>query len=354
MSLDTTINHGPDQIVFSYIEGTVYYTFQKDSPHIDIFASNISNVKPENGNYLDLTSDSKKIMINMSTSIYHFFADFIGKILKQASFEKNLEVVINQSSLQNPMPGGKIYLEALNLLESLGIKVTVVDIANYDGFKIDKVYILPTYSVEQNYEEALYKAGLSVIKNKSVVPFRKVFLSRKHMGNRVHLKDYLTVKHDNRIDNHDEVEEYFKSLGYEIVVPEMFSSLEEQINFFYETKTLVSTTSSGLINAAFMQEGQTLIELQTPLIVYMPPQHQMGVPTNTPFTFAQMVAVEQLHFFYLKIAFHKKHKYIAINNASRKTADIKKTIEQDPLLKALLQGHEPAPEPEKKRKWLRR
>lgn len=353
--MDTTINHGKDQVVFNYIEGPVYYTFDKGAPDIDIFASTISANEPQAGNYLDLTSKTKKILINMPTSVYHFFIDFVGKILKQAEKEKNLEVVVSDHTLKNARPGGNIYADSLDLMRSLGIKVTIVDTKIYDGLKVNKVYILPNYSSEQNYESALYNAASLKYKFKNTEPFRKVFLSRKQMGNRLHLTVDLPVKHDNRIDDHDGIESYFKSLGYEIVVPEMFSNLEEQAKFFNETKILVSTTSSGLVNASFMQEGQTVVEIQTPLIVYMPKQLQMGVPVTTPFQFSDMVAVEQLHFFYLKVAFQRRHKYIAINNVDRKVSDLKATIENDYYLKNLLVGKklEP-PVVERKRRWLRR
>jgi hypothetical protein len=104
-----------------------------------------------------------------------------------------------------------------------------------------------------------------------------------------------------------------------------------------------------------MREGQTMVELQTPLIVHMPKQDQMGVPTNGVFDFSNMVAVEQLHFFYIKMAFQKKHKYLAINNLTRESNQIIKTIENDKYLKGLLVGEEleEAPQP-RKRRWLKR
>lgn len=354
--MESSINYGGKHFTFKYIENTMFYRLDKEFRHQEVTEYSLQQVPTDSGRYLDLTSKSKKIFISMPNSIYHFFIDYAGKILKQASIEKCLELVVPDYTLKESFFGGRIYLETLDLFKSIGIKITVVDTELYDGIIINKVYVTPSYSVHQNYENSLYEAALTLVDNKNTKPFRKVFLSRKHMGDRQHSVDSgLTVKHDNRIDDHQKIEDYFSSLGYEIITPEQFKSLKEQINFFYETKIIVSTTSSGLMNSAFMQEGQTMIELQTPLIVHMPPQEQMGSRVTASFDFSKMVAVEQLHYFYIKMAFQKKHKYLALNNMTRESSYIIDTIENDKYLKALLinEDVEQKLEP-RKRKWLNR
>ena len=68
-----------------------------------------------------------------------------------------------------------------------------------------------------------------------------------------------------------------------------------------------------------------------------------------------MVPVEQLHYFYVKVAFNKKHKYLAICNMTRSTSDIVMQVEGDPYLKSLLQrGQVLEALPAKKRRWLKR
>lgn len=353
--MESSINFGVGQHTFKYLDKTVFYRLNEDLRHQEVTEYSFQD-SPENlDRYLDLTSKYKKIFINMPNSIYHFFIDYAGKILKQASLEKNLELIVLNYTLKDSFFGSRIYLETIELFESLGIKVKVVDTDLYDGIILDKVYVMPMYSVHQNYEKSLYESALTLVDNKNVVPFRKVFLSRKYMGDRQHsVNSGLAVNHDNRIDDHSKIESYFKSLGYEIVVPEHFNSLKEQITFFYETKIIVSTTSSGLMNSAFMREGQTMVELQTPLIVHMPPQDQMGGMTNTQFDFSTMVAVEQLHYFYIKMAFQKRHKYLAINNATRESSYIINTIENDKYLKALLMSDDLEEKVSRKSKWLKR
>lgn len=354
--MEAIINFSSSQIIFEYIENTCLFKISSDLRHHEITKHSFHPESEKIGNYLDLSSNSKKIFIHMPNSIYHFFIDYAGKILKQASLEKDLELIVPSYAPAESFFDSRIYMETLDLFKSLGIKVTIVDFDKYDGIIINKVYVAPYFNVHQNYEKSLYEAALTLVDNKDVQPFRKVFLSRRYMGDRQHSTSDLPVKHDNRIDSHDRIEHYFRNLGYEIVVPEHFSSLKEQINFFYETKIIVSTTSSGLMNSAFMREGQTMVELQTPLIVYIPRQNQIGTPSDhQALDFANMAAAEQLHYFYIKMAFQKKHKYLAINNLTRESSQIIKTIENDKYLKALLVAEdlEEKPEP-KKRKWLRR
>ena len=353
--MESTINFGSSQITFSYVENKVFYSVNTDKQHEEITPYAFHSEAEKSEKYLDLTSEHKKIFISMPISIYHFFIDYAGKILKQASLENNLELIVLDYNLKNSPFGTRIYTETLNLIQSAGVKVKVVDTNLYEGIIIDKVYVMPPYSVHQNYEKSLYDAAITLVDNKKIVPFRKAFLSRRQMGDRQNFNVDLPVKHDNRIDNHDKIENYFKSIGYEIVTPEHFGSLKEQVTFFYETKILVSTTSSGLMNSAFMQEGQTVVELQTPLIVHMPRQDQMGNLIGSPFDFSNMVAAEQLHYFYIKMAFQKKHKYLALNNLTRDSGKIISTIENDKYLKDLLVNeYSKEPETSKKRKWLRR
>lgn len=358
--MDVVINHGVDQVIFDFIEGPIFHAFNKTTHNLELHRYNSYETKPTAGEYVNLKSKHKKVVMMMPQSIYHFFNDFIGKILKQFETDKKLEVIVSKHVLENAKPGKHIYRDALDLLESVGIKVTVIDTHKYDGLEVDNAYIFTTFHTEQNYEKALYKAALTLVKNKNAAPHRKVFLSRRLMGDRQHASENLPIKHDNRIDSHDHIENYFRSLGYEIVVPEHFTSLAEQINFFYEVKIIASTTSSGLINAAFMQDGQTVVELQTPLIVYMPPQAEMVDSGLNVQNQSKLVATEQLHFFYSKISFQKNHKYVAINNYTRSSRKIEETIQKDSQLKALIQGDYTEQnssliqQERKKSRWLKR
>lgn len=354
---DQTINASEDFSPFTLVKEEVFFYLDKSATYNEFYLNSALHTIPPVEKLLDLRSDAKKIFLTMPTSVYHLFIDFAGKLLQEISIDPSIELVMDDHALRFPIPGNQLYVGLLDLFKKLGIKVTVVSLHEYDGIALNNVLLLSGNPIQRNYEQYLYKAALTLVRNKEVKPFRKVFLSRRHMGHRPAPPEspWLTVPNDNRIDDHAAIERYFLSLGYEIVIPDNFTSLEEQVNFFYETEILVSTTSSGITNAVFMQDGQTVVELQTPLVVHIP--GVLSVATGDPaIDFSQkMVAVEQLHYFYVKVAFNKKHKYLSICNMTRATSDIVDQIERDAHLKALLQRTEPAPtSAPKKRKWLKR
>jgi hypothetical protein len=105
-------------------------------------------------------------------------------------------------------------------------------------------------------------------------------------------------------------------------------SFEEQMNTFYEARTIVSTTSSGLTNAVFMQPGQTMIELVTPLLIHVADNQDADEADAR-----QWRIQEELHHFYSVLALHKKHKFLMLGNKHRKSEDIIKQIEEDQFLK---------------------
>ena len=129
-----------------------------------------------------------------------------------------------------------------------------------------------------------------------------------------------------RIDDEKAIEEYFSSLGFEIVRPEDFSSLDEQIEFLHGVRTLVSLTSSGITNSTFMQPGQTVIELVTPITIDFPDDDNAYYSKT----------VEELHHFYVFMSFRKKHKYIGISNEVKSAKALINNLESDELFKSFI------------------
>jgi phosphoribosylaminoimidazole (AIR) synthetase len=144
------------------------------------------------------------------------------------------------------------------------------------------------------------------------------------------LKGRLPYENDNRIDDEKRLEDYFLSLGFEIVYPDEFKSFEEQMNFFYSAKTVASLTGSGLTNACFMQPGSTVIEICTPLISFT--QIGNGVTDHGS------VGQEEIHHFYNVISTMMDHNYIAIQNMSRSSEHVIQKIENNKSLKKFLES----------------
>jgi hypothetical protein len=131
------------------------------------------------------------------------------------------------------------------------------------------------------------------------------------------------------MDDHQKLEELFVSMGYEVIATESLKSFQEQLDLFYETKVVASITGSGLANAAFMQPGQTLIEIFTPLVV------PVGSPGKAK-DLTDPFYVQELHNFYKNLAFYKNHTYLAINTESRSFEKLNETIQNDLKIKNFL------------------
>lgn len=112
--------------------------------------------------------------------------------------------------------------------------------------------------------------------------------------------DLLKIKNDLRVEDEEILIEYFQNKGYEIVYPEDFNSFEEQIKFFDDVKTMICSSGSGMANMMFMQPGNIVIELQTPVLI---------------------AGTQQVHPFYEGFAWAKRHNFITIPN-ERKSAEI--------------------------------
>ena len=111
----------------------------------------------------------------------------------------------------------------------------------------------------------------------------------------------------------DEKKKFFIDNGVEVIYPEDIPDFADQINYFYETKTLISLTSSGIANSLFMKPGGTILEIVTPLLQAM----------GNPFDPNNPVDVrEDIHHIYNAMAYNKNHYYLSIQNHDRQSQTI--------------------------------
>lgn len=87
---------------------------------------------------------------------------------------------------------------------------------------------------------------------------RKIFLTRPKDSNR-------------NIENLAEVESIFAHFGYEIILPDSLSFIE-QISMAKECSIMASMHGAGLSNALFMQEGACVFEIYPQYYHYPCPQ----------------------------------------------------------------------------------
>lgn len=286
-----------------------------------------------NESTLDLTTGKPKLVIVLKNSFYHFLLDYVANIIESIEQYPDHELIIDVSSMGDlhdlKSNSTSFFFEFLFLLNHYGVEHKVVRLVDYDVVYIDNFYKIRYDLTSSLKAEKVYEYFLPYVKDKTIKPFRSVYVSRKIADStfaRSQAIADLDFYYDGlRIDDEEALEKLFKSLGFEIIYPEKFEGFDEQINFFHSVKTIASLTSSGLTNAVFMQPGGTVIEIASPIIAT--PISEIGELTNLQ---------KSIHNFYKDLSFLKKHIHISIQNPNFKFEDVKNAIESNQALKKFL------------------
>jgi hypothetical protein len=286
---------------------------------------------------LSILGNRKKLVVSMVNSFYHSLLDNISEVIYAMESYPKHEIIIDVSETQASLKHDpnrdfmyhNVFLYFLETLKLKKIKYRIVNLKKYDIIYINNFRVVG-YELESIRKASVvydfFKLRLS---NPDAKPTRKVFISRALTTGRDYDAPSLSCSNDDRMDDHEKLDNLFRSMGYEVVQTENLGSFQEQIDLFYETKVLASITGSGLANAAFMQPGQTLIEIITPLVV------PVGVPGRAK-DITDPYYTQELHNFYKNLAFYKDHTYFGIHNNSRSFETLNDTIEKDHRIKNFL------------------
>lgn len=102
-------------------------------------------------------------------------------------------------------------------------------------------------------------------------PARRVYIGR-------------SKQHGRRIDNEDEIFHYLATLGFEYVLPEQFSFLE-QVRIFRDAEYVVAAHGAGMANIVFCKPGVNVVEM---------------FPSETKYTYYKISQLLNLNYFYVK------------------------------------------------------
>jgi hypothetical protein len=275
----------------------------------------------------ELVSEEVKVLFPIEDTFYHFFIDSLPTLLKLHKQDPNILFVLYLQRARPNLGYEKFLVLLFRILDSINMKYRLVSTIN--GVEFAPVYEINNYilippgsSILElvTFVDVQYAVGLAFKyarddtwdENELVPPFRKVYLTRGGKGSNIGpvAEDYIFYKDDLRMHEEEKLQEFFSSLGYEIVEPETkFDSIMEQIFYMREVKTLVSVTCSGLANMLFMQPGQLIIELQAELV-------QIDSTADPELTTPK----QNLHNFYQPLSFMGGHTYIGI--ASKRNPEV--------------------------------
>jgi hypothetical protein len=286
---------------------------------------------------LNILGNKKKIVVSMVNSFYHSLLDNISEIIYALESYPKHELIIDISETENSLERvpdqsfiyHNVFLYFLETLKIKKIKYRIVNLKKYEIIYINNFRVIG-YDLESiNKASRVYDFFKERLSNPEAKPTKKIFISRSLTTGRDYNAPTLTHSNDDRMDDHEKLDNLFASMGYEIVKTEELGTFQEQLDLFYETKVVASITGSGLANAAFMQPGQTLIEIITPLVVPVgAPGHAKDI-TDPYYT-------QELHNFYKNLAFYKDHTYFGIHNNERSFKILNETIQKDHRIKNFL------------------
>jgi hypothetical protein len=332
-----------DYAKLAYYEGiyTVRNVVEETSDDLFYFMDGVNMVSgyidSNSKKTLNILGNKRKLVISMVNSFYHTVLDNISEIIYALEAYPNHELIIDTSETQDGFVDTgtddflyhNVFLYFLESLKLKKIKYRLVNLKDHEVIYINNFRIIGYQLDAIQKADVVYEFFKPRLSNPSIKPHRKIFISRSLTVGRDYDAPTLTCSNDNRIDDHDSLDNLFRDMGYEIVRTEELKSFQEQIDLFYEAKVLASITGSGLANAAFMAPGQTLIEIITPLVV------PVGSPGKKK-DLTDPYYVQELHNFYKNLAFYKNHTYFGIHNESRSFKTLSDIIQNDPKIKNFL------------------
>lgn len=293
---------------------------------------------------IDLVSDQKKILFKVDDSFYHFFIDSLPVILKIHREHPDVSMVLFLQTARRTVLGNQLIELLKTILSGEGVNHTLVEIASgldhspilkicnhstagpyFDGNNFTS-FVDILISTETVIRYAKQKLGIT---QDVSAPDKKVFLSSEsHKGWHLDIGDgqeYSGYLDDARMNNKEELEDFFRSIGYEVIDPtKKFRSLYEQIIYMTSVKTLAAVTCSGLGNMIFMNPRQLVVEIQAEVVQNLP--NPPGFEGSTP--------MQGVHTMYPMISFMKDHSIVCIPS-HRNPDEVIQTIKNSNLIQLI-------------------
>jgi hypothetical protein len=302
-------------------------------------------VEASDAKTIHLIGPKKKLIKTITVSYYHAIADDLAEIVYGMTKYPDAELVLNVGDIRKGLgnPEWDFFGFFLRCLDKKKIKYTLIEFSKFDVVYINNFTLLSFPFHSGSRLDLLSNFFAEHVTKPKEEAYRKVYVSRGKMPWREPSKDATNFSYhdDNRIDSHERIEKVFSDLGFEIVYPEDFKNFQEQLDFFYSVKVLVSLTSSGIVNSVFMKPGGTIVEIVTPLIAQSPiiSEEYLKKYNIDPKEYEiDINTVQEIHMFYHNLAFFKEHTYISIPNYYRSTDKIQLFIDNSPALKEMLKN----------------
>lgn len=269
----------------------------------------------ENKYILDLRSkDKKNAFVQFSNGPVHWIQSIV---LLMSIYEDNPDCKF-YIKFTYPYSNRDLTLHFFitEFLKDSNIDYEIIYDNNYYKYILcnDFYYFKPNAKSSNNKENKILGYFERYIKDKNVLPTKHVYIGRKYQTEEFRFNPNPKLQ-DFRVKNEEILIEYLESKGIEAVFPENFANFHHQLNYFYQAKSVMSVTSSGLANCLFMRPESNVFEFTTPLV--------LGNGT-------------ELHHTYKYYSYAMNHKYFAISNEEKEAEYLIKKIEKSKILDFIL------------------
>ena len=276
------------------------YTFLREHGHfLYPFLIDINPGK----NLLDVTSENKKIFMSGGVGPFHIIFDNIFAILDIAKDYPDIEFVVDMHELLSR--GNDDFVNLIKKRISDKANITFVNTANFDGILINNYVLFDNSSHTNEFDRDSIQQNSQLFMSDDTIATKRVYVSRGKCKTYSHI----------RISNESDMINFFANNGFEIVYPEDFNSIEEEVLFFNQVKTIVSISSSAIAWSVFMKPGGNVLELQT--------------------SFPNYPDAEMLHQQYQAISYVKDLNYYSISNYDKMSDSLIKKIEDSKILSVI-------------------
>lgn len=293
-----------------------YIKFNKDASvikNVDNWSIDFDLNYSINGNSsLSFISETKKIVVRILPSFFHFYTEQFATLLLASSIYKDIEVVVidayDAKSFGNMPDLNKAIDMFFLFLRDSNLKHTVVKIKDVDGIRINN-YFLCDDMIDDSRNQAMILSDLS-----------SPYVFNKEKQNKVYIRS-------NRVKNEPLLEEYLIGYGFVIIKKDSFNTFTEQMNYYYNSKLVISATCGGLVNSCFMKETSSVIELVTPVDQFFDKEGNISSHHR-----------EDIHHIYNTLCFQKNMYYFAIQNYKKDAYDIISKLENNKAIKLMMES----------------
>jgi Glycosyltransferase 61 len=330
---DVANTHIEERGYAKHYDGTYMIDFAMNSTYQFSQASIIKYDGLIDNNYTTptLMSDERKIFWWSNIGMYNSFFEGLSHLLKVVnSFDEKPIVIVNNFCM-GPESEWEYHKFMLKSLNDIGVKYEVYNNKNIVYAK--NFSVIDSFCTTPDMIQTVKNHFKQYVKDQSIKPFRKVYLSRRHILPREYtwIKDGLSTNADHRLWDHDVLEKFMSQNGFDVIIPEQtFMSFEDQINYMYEVETLVSLSSSGIANALFMQPNTSIIELIT--------TYPMAIGPDSYDKPKSMHGTEAIHHLYQTMAYVNNMCYFGLPNYDRKSETIINIIKNNKHFRKIIMG----------------